>query len=58
MKERYMNKLTRADYFRVMGKRYAKAKKKRKGVILGDACDLTGLHRKVVARRLLRSTRK
>ncbi len=38
----YMSKLTRQDYFRVMGKKYSKARKKRKGVILDDACELTG----------------
>jgi len=54
----YMGKLTRQDYFRVMGKKYAKASKKRKGGILDDACELTGLHRKVVARQLRRNVRK
>lgn len=58
MKGRYMSKLTRKDYFRIMGKKYRTASKKRKGVILNDACDLTGLNRKVVARKLRQSWRK
>lgn len=53
-----MSKQARRDYFRVMGKKYIKASKKRKGAILDDACVLTGLHRKVAARQLLSGARK
>lgn len=54
----YMSKLSRADYFRVMGKKYRKVNKKRKGVILDDACSLTGLNRRVVAHKLHNAWRK
>jgi hypothetical protein len=48
----YMGKLSRTDYFRVVRRQYKVATKKRKGELLDAACQLTGLHRKVVARHL------
>lgn len=47
-----MGRLSRADYFRVVRSQYKKANKKTKGELLDAACQLTGLHRKVVARHL------
>lgn len=47
-----MAKLTRADYFRVVGRQYKRAGKRQKGELLDAACQLTGLHRKVVQRHL------
>jgi transposase InsO family protein len=48
----YMGKLSRADYFRVARRQYKRANKKKKGELLDVAMELTGLHRKVVARHL------
>lgn len=47
-----MAKLTRADYFRVVGRQYKRAGKKQKGELLDVAVQLTGLHRKVAQRHL------
>lgn len=48
----YMGKLSRADYFRVVKRQYKRGTKKQKGELLDTAVELTGLHRKVVARHL------
>lgn len=47
-----MGKLSRSDYFRVVKRQYKKVAKKQKGELLDSAVELTGLHRKVVARHL------
>ena len=53
-----MGKLSRADYFRVVRAQYKKANKKTKGELLDAACQLTGLHRRVVARHLRTQPRR